>query len=364
MQSKFNFTGILQFNKEESKNPWLRSGKTKNGNDYQTLGAIVVADKQNRGYMELFGMAGNAIKNKDNEGNNIEIAWEDRLDESVISSVRNKQIIRIGEDRYEFITPWDFIEFVKEHKAELEGKNVCVTGRINKNVYNGTISDRFQINNLYVVDDDTKHSLTVTEEIFFNKDSIDTADWKEEKKVSLNGWVEAYDSDSKENKLFPRQLVLDCTKIDFENEKHIKLLQYKLKQMGLKYDDGKIVNNLKAKKIYKLIFVENYVNGSEEIPFDESCLTDNQRESIELGIKTLDDFKPKGSIFGNRVILFKIKDFDLTGDYSDGYVDAEFTEDEFEEKIFIAPVTEESAEDVLDKETKTSDSTDDDDLFS
>lgn len=364
MQGRVNFIGTLSFNKEDAKNPWLRTGKTSGGNDYQTLGMAIASAQNNRAYMELFGQKTKVVKNKDSERNDIETNWDDRLDEDFVTKATNKQIIKFDDERHEFVTPWDFIEFIKEHKEELEGKKVQATGNINKNIYNGKISDRFQIRNLYVVDEDTKPGLTVTEEVFYNKDSIDTADWKEEKKILINGYVEAYIDKETGNKMVPRQLVFDCSKLDFDNEKHVKLLQFKLKQMGLKYEDGKIVNGLKAKKTYKLIFVENYVNGNEEIPFDESTLTENQKEAVALGLKTLDDFKPKGAIYGNRVTLYKVKDFDLSGDYSDGVIDADISESEFEEMIYMAPVAEEKAEDILDKEEpKKAAEEEEDDLF-
>jgi hypothetical protein len=46
--------------------------------------------------------------------------------------------------------------------------------------------------------------------------------------------------------------------------------------------------------------VVNYVEGAEEVEFDESQLTATQKEAIELGLNTIDDFKPRNSIFGEK----------------------------------------------------------------
>lgn len=370
MQGRFNFTGKLQFNKEDSKNPWLRTGKTKAGKSYQTFGAAIVAATNNRSYIELFGQKVDKIKAKDNDGNDVEFDWDDRLDESVISSIRNKQVIRIGDERHEFVTPWDLIEFVKDNKDKFENKTVCVTGRINKNVYNGTISDRFQINNIYVVDEDTKPALTITEEIFFNADSIDTADWKEEKKIYINGYTEAYVEGS--NQMVPRQMILNCSKLDFENEKHLKLLKFRLDNIGCEYVDGKIKCNLK-KGYYSNLFTITYQNGAERQEFTVDMLTPMQKLKYDMAEedekeRVLNSFRPAGDVYGARVTQYLMKDVPLTGNYSEGMVKSEDTESEFEEKIYVPGVASESAEDVLDKkETKKTvveDDEEDDDLFS
>lgn len=366
MQGKFNFVGELQFNKEESKNSWLRTGKTKSGEAYQTLGAAVVPEKNNRSYVELFGMKQKNIQTFDKDWNKITVSWEDRFDEDVVKNVGKLNVINDGE-RHAFITSWDFIEYVKDNKEKFEGTKVRITGQINKNIYKGVVKDRFQIGNIYFVDEETKPGLTITEELLYTKDSIDLGDWKSEKKIFINGYVETYIDKENGNKLVPRQLVFDCSKIDFEKENHVKILKYKLKQMGLKLDGTSVVNVLKENKTYKLIFICNYVNGNEIVEFDESMLTENQRDSIAIGLKTIDDFRPKGSMYGERITLCKIKDFDLTGDYSDGYVDAKISPTELMDMVYFAQI-EESVDDILDKEDNTKGMSnvdeEDDDLFS
>ena len=111
------------------------------------------------------------------------------------------------------------------------------------------------------------------------------------------------------------------------------------------------------------------INGAEEVEFDESQLTKAQREQLELGIRTLDDFKPKGAILGGRVNEYRLFDPKLTGDFADGLVDTEMKESEFEEMVY-APAVDEKLDDVVEKaEAKTEESKveeatiDDDDLF-
>ena len=72
-------------------------------------------------------------------------------------------------------------------------------------------------------------------------------------------------------------------------------------------------------------------------------LTDSQREQVELGIKSVDDFRPKGNIYGDRIDEFRLFEPKLEGDYADGVLECDDTADEFEEKIFV-PATDETME--------------------
>ena len=109
------------------------------------------------------------------------------------------------------------------------------------------------------------------------------------------------------------------------------------------------------------------LNGAEEVEFDESQLTKSQREQLELGVRTLDDFRPKGAILGGRVNEYRLFDPKLTGDFADGLVDTEMKESEFEEEIY-RPAVDEKLDEVVNKaESKSEESKTeeigDDDLF-
>ena len=90
------------------------------------------------------------------------------------------------------------------------------------------------------------------------------------------------------------------------------------------------------------------LNGAETVEFDESQLTKAQKEQIELGIRKLEDFRPTGSIFGDRVNEYRLFDPKLTGDFADGLVDAEMSSPEFDEEVYIM-ATDENLDDVMNK---------------
>ena len=69
-------------------------------------------------------------------------------------------------------------------------------------------------------------------------------------------------------------------------------------------------------------------------------LTEAQKEQIELGIKTLEDFRPRGTLFGDRIDEFRLLDPQLKGDFADGLLESEDTMEEFEDKIYQPPQDE------------------------
>ena len=135
---------------------------------------------------------------------------------------------------------------------------------------------------------------------------------------------------------------------------------------------------VKSKDMVHIPWEMVLLRGAEEADFDESMLTDAQKEQIELGIKTLDDFKPKGNIYGDRIDEFRLFDPKLDGDFADGLLDADDKGSEFEERIYQPPQDEtldeaksnskkgnksdEDDEPPFDKDDKN-DGVDEDDLF-
>ena len=95
-------------------------------------------------------------------------------------------------------------------------------------------------------------------------------------------------------------------------------------------------------------------------------LTERQREQVELGIRTVDDFRPKGNVFGDRVDEFRLKDVIISSDdFKDGYCRfADDKGDEFEEKIYQPPQDETMEEAKKNsKKAKNTESNDDDPPF-
>lgn len=339
----FRFVGKLEFNKLDSKNPYIRKGNTKKGDLYQTLSFSVVPTKNNRAFVERFGMVEKTIKTKNADGNDIEIAWDDRTDEKIINTVARYRrfSVKLNGTYYEFISAYDFVQFVADHVEEMKSKVFVVTGTIQLNVYNGKLSFRYQAQNIREVGDEeeVEQKLTVRFDSFYRKEDIDFDTWRTDKEIIINAFTYQYVDKDVQSKYVPTTYY-----INLADETNDKKVAFFLKQFGIILDGDSIKTKIKDKEVASIPVRCEYINGSEEVQFDESCLTDNQKEMIELGLKTLDDFKPNGSVFGERVEKFTCIDVDTRGDYADGYLTEDFDTTEFAKNIFTPGGTEVKAD--------------------
>ena len=265
---RFTFIGNLAFNdKEDAKVPAVR----KIGDSGIGINASVVAAVNNRAFVEATGWENDVIKTKDIDGNNIEINWDDRFDEDVVKNVASyrKYFITIDGNRKEFITAYDFCEFIRDNLDTIKDKKCIVKGQTQENFYKGKESKRLQINNIRLLDDDDdeKNILTFDTPFYWSKDGVDMTDFKDDKKIYINGYTPEFvsakdlDEDKGASKYIPIQLIINCAKVDFDNA---ELLNYRLTNLGLMYKDGKIVNNLKNSKYYANEITISYHNGANE----------------------------------------------------------------------------------------------------
>jgi len=361
--TRFNFVGVVGFNAIDSKMPPIRTGKTKKGANYKTLNMYLTLPNKNRVNMELFGMESDTIKTKDTEGNDVEFDWANRTDEEIVKSVAfyRKNVLSLGDDqRFEFVTPLDMIDKIWSMADQLRGKVVTATGTVERSYYKGEYKDRFKLQNVYIAAEDAKQSFKTTLEFFWNKEGIDTNSYAEEKRIYFDGYTLEYDSDLKENRYMPRQVILDLSKIDWENPKHAAIAKFNLSTMGLSYENGKLKVTL-GKGYYSNRLICSYSNGAKEVEFDESQLTDFQKMQIELGLATVDDFRPRNGIRGEFVTEYKLVKFDSTGDYSEGTVKLDMSDDDFEELIYVPAVSEGTLEEETTKEEVKNVEVDDDD---
>ena len=328
-KTKFIFTGELSIPRDFDRffRAWDKDG------DYgkSTMASInfgVKDNPHNIGYVGMFGMANRTIKTMSTDNKALEIEWEDRLNPDYIKEVAyyRKHYVNLGEEyggSREFITEYDTILFLSEWLPQYHGK-VRVTGEWRKRAYNGKISDDFVIQNVTAVAEDEVNKLQITMDLFYNGDSVDEASFNEDGKIFVNGYVKQYVNRDLGEKYFQQTAILCNAAYDMTNEQHAK--RWALKK---KYIEG-----LSKKKMYHMSWNCRYINGAEEVEFDESMLTDEQREAVAVGLASVDDYKPAGNTYGARIQEVRLAMPVLKGEFSSGVVKLDETVDEFEEDIF------------------------------
>lgn len=345
-QARFSFCGtpVIPKQKTGSKRPFYREmikkeEGTKADVKMSSISFGIKENDMNMAFVEAFGSQQKIIRTMDSDNEKINVHWEDRFDEHIIANIANyrKHIVDLGDDyggRREFITTYDMIEHLREYLPYYKGR-VVITGQFVREWYakKKMYFSKFRIQNVFVAPEERKNRLTLTMDLFYNRDSLDDNDFEESKKMTLDCYIEQYINKEEGKKYVPVQVVFSAAKYNQNNEKHQKLFRYKMKYIKVKH-----------KNMVHIPWEIVLLHGAEEMEFNESMLTDSQREQVELGIKTIDDFRPKGNIYGNRIDEFRLLEPKLEGDYADGLLKCDDTPDEFEEKIYIPPQDETLAE--------------------
>jgi hypothetical protein len=353
-QSRFSFCGtpVIPKQKADTKRPFCKEitkkdEKTKETKKMLSMTFGIKETDMNMAFVEAFDSQQKVIKTMDTDNEKLDVDWDDRFDEDIISKVASyrKYIVDLGDDhggRQEFITAYDMIEHLREYLPDYDGR-VVVTGQFTRDWYakKKMYFSKFRVQNVFAAPEERKNRLLLTMDLFYNKASLDDSDFDESKKMTLDCYIEQYINKDEGRKYVPIQVVFSGAKYDLENEKHKKLFDYKMKYI-----------KVKNKNMVHIPWEIVLLRGAEEAEFDESMLTDSQREQVELGIKTVDDFRPKGNIYGDRIDEFRLFEPKLEGDYADGVLECDDTADEFEEKIYV-PAQDETMEEAK-KNSKSS----------
>lgn len=301
----------------------------------------------NMGYVKLEGFKNDVIKTLDPNMKSIEVDWADRFDENVIKNVSSikKFTVNLGE-RKEFITEWDMIEYLESALTGYED-DIVVTGQFVLRPGTGKYSDQvyreFQIQNVYMPSEkDTTH-LTMNLDLYYDKDSMDKSSLKDDGKIFMHCYTPMYSKADNARKMFLIDTVFNTAVFDMSKPKHKAIYDYKMRYLETKSRNPVHMNWQIA-----------VVNGAEEVEFTMDSLTEQQKEQVELGISKMEDFKPRGNIFGERVNELRLVKPILTGEFEEckAAADSEYTAREFEDEIY-APASDESVDDMVSGSSKS-----------
>lgn len=287
--------------------------------------------------------SGDVIKTYDRDNNPIDVRWSDRLDPDVISKVAPYRTYRtnIGSDETKtFITGYDLAEYLAEALKNYTGR-ITVNGRmVLRYDSKGILRRNFNIDSVWkpLLDKDgepvEKPKLAIMVPFIFNKDCIDKADLKETGKIYVNGYVESYINKDEGDKYLPLQMIFNTAVYNMDDPGEKSTYEYRMGEL-----------DTKAKTMFCMMWEGRVVNGAEEKPFDESCLTPFQLRSIKAGNVTLNDFRPRGSIYGNRVQELRLMRPMPRDDFKDGPIDLGLKNSEFVDLIYT-PTKDESVADM------------------
>lgn len=308
---------------------------------------------------------------KDDAGKSksVEIAWEDRLDESLYDSISDSSFLTVGVEKdvkdktvyKKFLTAYDAVEYLNEHLED--GMIVNVKGTIGYNEYEGNVSTKKEITSIVLskIDDEADFKATFSQTILVDSKSIGKKN-DDKGTMELAAYVVDYvgkpkiDGEKievKKNVTYPKTFEVA---INENPEITAKMLQRFFKP--------------KKGKITEITVTGNLVEGGSTVNITEDDIPDDIKELIEMGLYSEEEAEKKIAV-GNgnrerRMIIVK-PDITYVGTGDDrkptvAFEDGKYDEDDlyFYEQALLDAGAEPSSDDDTDSESGETSSEDDD----
>ena len=308
---------------------------------------------------------------KDDAGKSksVEIAWEDRLDESLYDSISDSSFLTVGVEKdvkdktvyKKFLTAYDAVEYLNEHLED--GMIVNVKGTIGYNEYEGNVSTKKEITSIVLskIDDEADFKATFSQTILVDSKSIGKKN-DDKGTMELAAYVVDYvgkpkiDGEKievKKNVTYPKTFEVA---INENPEITAKMLQRFFKP--------------KKGKITEITVTGNLVEGGSTVNITEDDIPDDIKELIEMGLYSEEEAEKKIAV-GNgnrerRMIIVK-PDITYVGTGDDrkptvAFEDGKYDEDDlyFYEQALLDAGAEPSSDDDTDSESEETSSEEDD----
>lgn len=308
---------------------------------------------------------------KDDTGKSksVEIAWEDRLDESLYDSISDSSFLTVGVEKdvkdktvyKKFLTAYDAVEYLNEHLED--GMIVNVKGTIGYSEYEDNVSTKKEITSIVLskIDDEADFKATFSQTILVDSKSIGKKN-DDKGTMELAAYVVDYVGKPK----------INGEKIEVKkNVTYPKTFEVAINE-NPEITDKMLQRFFKPKKgkITEITVTGNLVEGGSTVNITEDDIPDDIKELIEMGLYSEEEAEKKIAV-GNgnrerRMIIVK-PDITYVGTGDDrkptvAFEDGKYDEDDlyFYEQALLDAGAEPSSDNDTDSESEETSSEDDD----
>ena len=199
--------------------------------------------------------------------------------------------------RKEFLSEYDFVEFLKTAIPKCGNNVFVVTGVIESSIYNGKGSQKFKVQQVKLAAPGTPQKFRGEMEIYFDNSCLDESMFNDIRKYFLNGYVRNYSSAHKKEIGIPTTVVIDGSKFDASNEIATRQLNFLKSLFTVEEKENFSVCGVKCV----------FANGVQKVEVTEDMLSPFEKEQIFLGLASIEDFKKAyGQANGEREREIKV----------------------------------------------------------
>ena len=308
-------------------------------------------------------------KDESGKSKSVEIAWEDRFDESLLDSIADSSFLTVGVEKdvkgktvyKKFLTAYDAVEYLNEHLED--GVVVNVKGNIGYSEYDGNVSVKKDITSIVLskVEEEEDFKATFSQTILVDTKSVGKKD-DEKGTMTLDAYVVDYvgspkiDGEKveiKKNVVFPRTFEVE---INENPEITAKMLQRFFKPK-------------KKNTLNEITVTGNLVEGAAIVNITEDDIPDDIKELIAMGLYSEEEAEKKCAVGNNnrekRMIIVK-PDITYVGQGDDRKPTVAFEENKYEDSdlyFYEQALNDAGVDTETDNEEASDDASEDDDLL-
>lgn len=238
-------------------------------------------------------------RDDDGKSKSVEIAWEDRLDESLYDSIADSSFVTVGVEKdvkdktvyKKFLTAYDAVDYLNDHLED--GMVVNVKGNIGYSEYDGNVSTKKEITSIVLSKmEEVDFRAIFSQTILVDSKSIGKKN-EDKGTMELTGYVVDYVGkpkidgkkvEVKKNVSFPKTFEVA---INENPEITVKMLQRFFKP--------------KKGKVTEVTVTGNLVEGGSTVTITEDDIPDDIKELIEMGLYSEEEAEKKIAVGnGNR----------------------------------------------------------------
>lgn len=223
-------------------------------------------------------------KEVDDWATRVEVAWEDRFNETILDTVGDMCFIKIGIEKdiegntvvKKFLSEYDAIQYI--HDNLTDGAIVNVKGNLSYSKYNDNIQTKKQIKSIFLskMEEEKDFKAEFTQTILVDKNSIKKTDI-ENKKIVIDARVLDYMKEVKGN--IPYNINFE---LHFEDEKEAALVEKMSKILFAPKKD-----------IDEVTIIGKFVESLPLVNIKDIDVTPEIQELIDMGILDEEDVKKK-----------------------------------------------------------------------